>query len=446
MAVRRAAIILYNCLMPSRSHTYDLFIRGRAAAKAGEKAEARRYLERVLNLNPPEEERMEALYWLAEISEDPKEQRDCLEEILANNLGDARARRKLAILDGRLKPEEIVDPDRIPAPRAGEMGNGAARSFTCPKCGARMVYAPDGKTLLCEYCESREQLGGARPSRGGESDDFIVAMATAKAQRKPVQARAISCRGCGSNFILPPHIITQTCPYCATPYALEQVEMRQLDAPDGIIPFTIGEQRAKQALRAWFQQADLAQRQPRVTRGLGIYLPVWLFDVGGQIDWTGQIYKEKRAVPVSGARVVGEYGLLVPATQKLGADLRPAFWQFDLSVVQPFDLRFLADWMAETFTISAADAALEARRQAQEKLKRQVQAEELDQAVQNFTMRTANMLVESYRLVLLPVWLASYTLGADPRRYELLINGQTAEVLAQKPDGGVTGWVKNLLA
>jgi predicted RNA-binding Zn-ribbon protein involved in translation (DUF1610 family) len=434
--------------MPGRSHTYDLFIRGRAAAKSGEKAEARRYLERVLNLFPPEEERMEALYWLSEVSEDPNEQRGYLEEILANNLGDARARRKLAILDGKLKQDEIVDPDRMPAPSgasAAEVGKGGVRAFNCPKCGARMVYAPNGMTLACEHCQTSEEIQ-TRPS-GGEADNFIVAMATAKAQRRPVQTRAIACRGCGSNFILPAHIITQTCPYCATPYALEQIEMRQLDAPDGILPFTIAERRAKLALRAWFQQHDLLQPQPpKVARGLGIYLPAWLFDVGGQIDWTGLIYREKRTVPVSGARVVGEYGLVVPATKRLGPELRPAFWQFDLSVIQPFDLRFLADWMAETFTITAADAALEARKQAQEKLKCEIQAAELDQVVQNFNMRTANMLVESYRLVLLPVWLTSYTLGADPQRYELLINGQTAEVLGQKPERGLAGWVKNLLA
>jgi hypothetical protein len=428
--------------MPASSPTYDLFSRGRAAAKAGEKAEAMRYLERVLNLYPPEEERLEALYWLSEVSDDPKQQRECLEEILASNLGDARARRKLAILDGKLKPEEIIDPDHIPAPTAEEVRQGGARSFTCPHCGARMVYAPDGTSLTCEYCEAREQILTRKDS--ASSEDFIVAMATSKAQRKPVQTRGITCRGCGSSFLLPPQVITQTCPYCATPYALEQVEVRQLDAPDGIIPFTIDEKRARQALRDWFRQIS-PPSPPRVTRGLGIYLPAWLFNVGGQIDWSGQVYRNKRTVPVSGSRVVGEYNLLVPATSRLEQDLRPVFWQFDLSVVQPFDLRYLADWMAETFTVTAADAALDARKQAQDKLSRQIQAEDIDQATQNFVLRTANMLVESYRLVLLPVWLTSYTLGEDTRKYEVLINGQTAEILGQKPNKGLTGWVKDLL-
>ena len=56
---------------------------------------------------------MEACYWLSEVSDDPTEKRSLLEEILANNFGDARARRKLAILDGKIKPEEIVDPDNF---------------------------------------------------------------------------------------------------------------------------------------------------------------------------------------------------------------------------------------------------------------------------------------------------------------------------------------------
>jgi hypothetical protein len=421
-------------------------VRGRAAAKSGDKAEARFLLERLLTLGPPEEERQEAIYWLAEVTDDPKQKREYLEEILANNLGDARARRKLAILDGKLKPDEIVDPDRLP-PATGDQRQGDARAFTCPKCGARRVFTPDGSALTCEHCDTGESIRPAAASPLG--DDFIIAMATAKAQRKPVQARVIPCRGCGAELILPPNRITQTCPYCATPYAIEQAEMRQMDAPDSIIPFCVSEQRAVQALRRWFQHTGQLQegRTPHVARGVGTYLPAWVFDVGGQVDWSGQIYKNKRFFPVSGTRVVGEYGLLVPATKRLGPDLLPAFWQFDLSALQPFDLRFLADWTAETFSISAADAALEARKQAQEKLKREIQAGEMDQAVQDFSMRTANMLVEAYRLVLLPVWLASYTLGSDPQAYDLLINGQTSEVLGQRPeDQGLGGWLRNLLS
>jgi tetratricopeptide (TPR) repeat protein len=203
------------------SPTFDLLSRGRAAAKAGEKAEARRYLERMLNLDPPTDERLEALYWLSESIDDPVEQRGLLEEILANNLGDARARRKLAILDGKLRPDEIVDPDRAAALTAGDPQSVQTRSFTCPKCGGRMAFAPDGVSLVCDYCDGRQRIAAGPQA---EEDDFLVAMATAKAQNRPVSMQAVRCSGCGANFVLPPEVITQTCPYCQTPYAINQVE------------------------------------------------------------------------------------------------------------------------------------------------------------------------------------------------------------------------------
>jgi DNA-directed RNA polymerase subunit M/transcription elongation factor TFIIS len=427
--------------MPSA--TYDLLIRGRAAAKAGEAQEARSYLERLLRLDPPQDERMEALYWLSEVCEDPKEQRGYLEEILANNLGDARARRKLAILDGKIKPDEIVDPDRIPAPAPGSPQAAEVRSFTCPKCGGRMVYAPDGQTLTCEYCEARESIHAEQtaPAKDPE-EDFLVAMVTAKAQHKPITAQAVTCTGCGASFLLPPETLTQTCPYCNTPYAIEQVEMRQLDAPDGVIPFALNGEEAQQCLHAWLEKNNPGGHL-RVSHGVGIYLPVWLFNMGGQVDWSGWVVKNKRYHPVSGTRVVGRYDIMVPASQHLAERLLSAIYGFDLDGMQPYDSRYLAGALAETFQISAAEASLKARQTAMQDEKRDILASEVSGAVEGFSMRTSNMLVESYRLALLPFWKMYFMAGE--RRYDLVVNGQNGKITGERPSRGLLGWVKEFL-
>jgi hypothetical protein len=73
----------------------DLLVRGITAAKAKEAGEARFFLKWLLRLDPPAEERIEALYWLSEICTDPAEQRGYLEDILANDQGEPRARRNL---------------------------------------------------------------------------------------------------------------------------------------------------------------------------------------------------------------------------------------------------------------------------------------------------------------------------------------------------------------
>lgn len=419
------------------SSAFDLLSRGRAAAKSGEMAEARRYLEWALRMDPSPEERQEALYWLSEASDDPREKRSLLEEILANNLGDARARRKLAILDGKLKPADIVDPDRLQPQAPGAPRDAAAQSFTCPRCGGRMSYTPDGSALTCEYCEATGRLGGAQAAPEG---DFLVAMATARGHRRPVTLHQITCHGCGCPILLPAEAISRTCPYCATPYAIDEAEELSLDSPDALLPFTVTAGQAYDALREWLQDASLEGRV-RVARPQGIYLPAWIFDLGGQITWSGRIYKNKRWLPVSGARVVSRGGLLVPATRRLPDDLQKAFYSFDLSGLRPYEPGYLADWLAETFSVPAGDASLDARSAALEIERGEVRLVEMEN-VEDLKIDSHGMLVEGYRLALLPFWIGYYLV--EDQRFDAVINGCSGRVFAQRPDSGLSGWLKNL--
>ena len=62
--------------------------------------------------------------------------------------------------------------------------------------------------------------------------------------------------------------------------------------------------------------------------------------------------------------------------------------------------------------------------------------------IDDFVMRTNNMLVEGYRLALVPLWLVYYVV--DERRYQVAINGQTGAVTAERPEKGLLGWVKGM--
>jgi hypothetical protein len=160
------------------------------------------------------------------------------------------------------------------------------------------------------------------------------------------------------------------------------------------------------------------------------------------VDWSGVIYKNKRRVPVSGARVISLPNLLVAAANRLPECLLPVLRGYDLDALQQYDARYLADFPAESFQLSAADASLEARRQAMQQVTREVQWTEIDQAVQDFRMRTNNMLVEGYRLALVPLWLMYYEV--EQRRYNVAVNGQTGAVTGERPDKGLLGWVSQL--
>ncbi|BAJ63998.1 hypothetical protein [Anaerolinea thermophila] len=419
--------------MPSLD--YELLSYGRASAMAGEKETARRYLEGFLRRSPPEDERLEALYWLSEVIDDPQEKRALLEEILACNLGDVRARKKLAILDGKIQPEEIVDPDHLPAPK--ENRTNGARSFTCPQCGGRMTYAPDGQSLICEYCESQSRLRNRQPA---EEENFLLALATAKAQRRPIQQNVIECKGCGATFTLPPKVITHTCPFCQTPYAIEQVEIRELDAPDSVLPFKITHEETRKIIIKWLKE-NPPDEKPLLKSFYGVYLPAWIFTIGGQVDWTGWVYKNKKAVPVQGRRIINIPNILIPAVNNFPSPLEPVFRSFPLDELVAFDPGYLASFHAETFQISAADASLKAREMAVQKIKQDVPSTELSD-IYNLTVKTPSIVVESYRLALLPLWMVTLDIGKE--QLHMAINGYTGESFADK-EHPPFHWLKKLL-
>ena len=409
------------------SSTRDLMVRGIAAVKAKENNEARYYFEWLLRLDPPEDERIDALYWLSEISPDRTEQRSYLEDILAIDLGEPRARRKLAILDGRLDPTEIVNPDHLPQPVVSEPMAAIADRFVCPNCGGRMTYAPDGQSLTCEFCEARQHLEAER----GEhltvpEDDFTVAMATAGGHLKPATVHTFTCQGCGVVFILPPNQLSVTCPYCQSSYALEQTELRELLIPNGVIPFILDEPQVSRCLKAWIEAQHGTQQQGNFPLA-ALYLPLWSFYIDGDISWRCEKHINRDWIELKGTEPILFDQVLIPATDHQAILLRMATSCFNLTKLVPFDERYLAGRIAESYRVPVADASLDARQSILSKVKNTV-LENLTGQVRNLTMNSAKMRVETFELILAPVWVTQYEERGD--RFAILLDGQKGEVFA----------------
>ena len=225
----------------------ELLVHGMAAARSGNTREALYYLEWLLRMNPTQHQQTEALYWLSEVAETKAEARDRLESLLSIDPFDLRARRKLGILDGKIQPDSSFNPDAVqnPAPQVSQPAEG--RRFTCPKCGGRLTYSADGSSLVCEFCEARQHLGG--PVARGEdrrASDFLEAMISGRGHWRPQAELALHCAGCGAVFIVPPAHLSMNCPYCDSPHATHQ-PAQELILPNQVVPFEIGEVAAKES-------------------------------------------------------------------------------------------------------------------------------------------------------------------------------------------------------
>lgn len=416
------------------SNVRDLLTRGIAAAKAGDRKEARFYLEWVLIAGATEDQEIEAWFWLAHVS-DGDEKRGYLEEILSRRPAHAQARRELAIFDGKLQREEIVDPDSLPPRIAGDGPSASAkgRQFVCPRCASRLVFTPDGASLHCEHCGYHQQ-----PQNAGEvqETDFIVTMATARGHSQPVSSATFSCRSCAASFLLAPGTMTVTCPYCDHTYAVESTEARELVPPQAVLPFVLDEAQTVGLVRRWLSQHELRPH----TAPQGLYLPVWTFDVGGSVEWQGQIgdYEDSTRSwrTVSGSHPLLVDDVLVSACHTLPNDLHPLLRTFDLEALVPFEEAYLAAWPAQTYEIAVGDASLAARQVAYRRGKKEARRSHDNVSAMRYS--SASITIISYKLILLPVWLARYRY--DGNVYTLGVNGQNGRLLAQRePSTGLLG-------
>lgn len=417
----------------------DLLVRGIAAAKAGETQEARFFLEWYLGQNPPITERNNALFYLSQITDNQSDRRKLLETMLDNDPFDIRARRELAILDGALPVDQVIDPDKLPEQQPDEVSNQSADRFICPKCGGRMTYTPDGHSLTCEYCETRTQhQAGAGAVR---DENFIVALATAKGHSQAVNTQVIHCQGCNAEFIVPPRQLTWQCPYCQSNYKIEQVESHPIILPLSLIPFYVSPREAGNLIHAWSEENDNSPH-PQVSALQGIYIPAWTFDVGGNISWVLEVLENKEWKPRKDQKSIFHDDILVAATRMWPQWMNVLLDSYDLSQLVPFDYEYLANWVAETYQINAGDAALRARETTLQRERKVIQDYSL-QTVRNITINSTWMTVEQYKLILLPVWSGLITLGQI--QVQILINGQTGKFISPPPrPKGLGAWFTNL--
>jgi predicted RNA-binding Zn-ribbon protein involved in translation (DUF1610 family) len=387
----------------------DLLVRGTAAARSGDEKEAKFFLEWILDLEADLEQKIEAWYWLSKVTSDSKQKRNYLEDILANQPFHLLARRDLMIIDGKLDPNEIIDPNKTQM-HQGVNGERKAEvlSFTCPNCGGRMVYTPDGNSLTCEYCESRKMTMEGSKGVNLSEQDFLLSMATSTGHIQPSESLAMECKACGIQFILPPATLSFTCPHCNTSYVVDDSTVKHTITPGGIVPARVSKDAAYAILNQWVVDNGL-YASPGFLPLQGIYLPVWWFSFGGQVNYRYYMEKDEnrkktQKVLIQESHPVLREGIMVPAELKFEQQL---FWQItDIKPdsIIPYIPDYLSDWAAETYQESVADASLKARQMAFKSEKQDINFL-LPPNSMDVSFDSHELMVAAYKMVLLPAWI-----------------------------------------
>ena len=430
--------------MPDPESVSDLLIYGEAAARTGDREEARTYLEWVLRDDADFGQQARAWYGLSRITDDPAGRRDCLENALAADPGHPEARHDLAVLEGRLAPGPPRDwrVADSPLPAQGPLARDGVRVYYCTQCGTPLSFDPAINCLACPACGFRLSLRDPRLATAVPEQDWVAAVYTERGHRWALPEReTLTCRGCGATVVFAPGRVSATCPFCGAAYVVVANQPADLIAPQGVIPFAFTAGTALSQARVWlntqrFRPADLSTAAT-FTPPRPIYLSFWTFDLTGEVCWSGRL-PDLEGGPGDHERIFqsGRYAafhddLLVPATTSLPVE-RLASLRYDTTALVPYRPELLVDWPAEVYRVSLADASLAAREQARAAtLARLCSEMGLSPDDTALHVDTTELTVLSYKLILAPVWITGYTYREQ--QYPALVNGQTGQVLADVP-------------
>jgi len=341
------------------------------------------------------------------------------------------------------------------------MGVAEEHRWPCAQCGADLRYAPGQTSLTCAHCGHVQDIAPAAPRATAKAlgelslsyglRDDLPAAATS-------EVRSTSCPSCGAVVEFQGATHATECPFCASPVAVDTGAHRVIK-PQALIPFALTENQARDQLtkwlgRLWFAPSKLLEFTRKGRAMTGIYVPYWTFDAATRSRYRGQRgehYYETRTVtvevngkreqrqeqvqktrwyPASG-RVARDFDdVVVIASTSLPPRLAQGLDPWDLTALTAYTPDYLAGFQAEGYTVALADGHKSARARMEQVIVSDVRRD-IGGDVQQVDSIDTDFSNETFKHILLPVWMAAYKYGG--KSYRFLVNGQTGEVQGERP-------------
>ena len=333
--------------------------------------------------------------------------------------------------------------------------------WPCSQCGAKLRFAPGQTSLTCDHCGFVQEIPAAvddAKSRAFKELDLARGLADDLPTGTMEEVRTTSCPSCGAQIEVTGATHATECPFCATPVVLDTGTHR-LIKPQAVAPFKLTETEARQAMitwmgRLWFAPNSLLEYSRKGRALNGIYVPYWTFDADTASDYTGQRGEhyweteyytatvngrsERRERQVRKTRWYHASGhvtrdfddVLAIASHALPKPLADKLEPWELRELSPYNPDFLAGFQAEGYTFSLADGHVEGRQRMTNVIYDDVR-HDIGGDEQRVNSVDTTWSDETFKHVLLPVWMAAYKYNA--KSYRFLVNGQTGEVQGERP-------------
>jgi len=342
----------------------------------------------------------------------------------------------------------------------------ARQKYACPACGGEANWNPAKQALVCPFC------GTVSPAKIDEAGGQVVEYDLAQALRQIPDDRrgwqapktSVKCQSCQAISVFDPERVAQRCDFCGSASLVPYEEIKEVFRPESLLPFKLAESQVREMIRRWYGSHWFAPNKLKAAaltdRVHGIYLPYWTFDARVAARWTAEsgyyYYETEQYRDANGQtqtrqvqRVRWEASAgslehffddeLVPASRGVQPEKLRGVEPFPTAELVPYDAGYLAGWVVERYQIDLIAAAEHSRERMDAKLHQLCAAEVPGDTQRNLHVE-ADYSGQTFKHILLPVWLLSYNYGA--RVFQVVINGYTGAIAGDYPKS----WVKILLA
>lgn len=341
----------------------------------------------------------------------------------------------------------------------------AVRKHPCPECGGDAEWNPAKQALACPYCgtvmpwtEAENALGAAIAEHPLEE---ALANVSPEARGLKDDKKSVKCESCHAISIFDSTRAAQRCDFCGSPSIVPVENLQDVITPESLLPAVVASTQVRDKLREWYRSRWFAPnklKRAALTDTLhGIYLPYWTFDAHADSNWeaeSGYHYyetvrdSEGRTQQVQRTRweyssgSVGNFfdDDLVPGTVGVHLGLLRKVEPFPtIKDLKPYEPAFVRGWTVERYQVDLRKASETSRSQMDQAMYRLCEREVPGDTHRNLQV-TTRYQSRTFKHILVPVWLATYTYGA--KSFQVVVNGYTGKMAGEHP----LSWVKIFFA
>lgn len=331
--------------------------------------------------------------------------------------------------------------------------------FPCPSCGADLLYEPQDGFLTCPYCGHKEAIPQSAAEVQERSFEQYLRVRPEQMGQLAANALEVQCQSCGAKSLFVPPEVAGRCEFCGVQIVAQAKSADPIVAPEGVLPFSISQQKAGANLREWLSSRWFAPNglkrfaQPEAIHG--IYIPFWTYDTNTTTYYTGQrgdyyyvteTYYDRDAQgrqvqrtrqvrhtrwsPASGTVTRWFDDVLIPATLSLSSNRLQALEPWDLPQLQPYNPAFLSGFKAQRYQVNL-EQGFERVRQVIAGVIEQDVHEDIGGDVQQIDELSTHYSGITFKHLLLPVYAGAYRFNG--KVFQIQVNGRTGEIQGDRP-------------